>query len=368
MKLLAFNTVGSDTQIAIYNDGNEYYKEIAFSRHSETFFPTLEGVLSELKLKIKDFDAIACVVGPGSFTGVRIGMSVAKSFCFSLNIPLITINSLELLAENVEDGEKPVCAIIDGGAGLLYHQTFLNGHSKYVPRVDTLLHLKGFLHANFNDYLHYVYNQNNEKDDFSDIFGKSQNFTAKSLLSLALKKFNYEEFSDAVTAAPLYLRVSQAEELKNKDHSFKEAKLSDLKDILVLEGQNDEWDLQWSEIGVRQSFDNPNYKCFLFYVAGLPKGMVSILNLKGEAEILRVVVENSVRLQGIATTMLNELFKWLRKHDCKKVFLEVNNQNYPAVSLYNKIGFKEAGRRSGYYGKNEDAITMSFELEQKAKS
>ena len=362
MKILAFNTVGSDTQFAVLNEEKEFFKEIAFSRHSETFFPNLESFLDELKLKITDFDAFACVVGPGSFTGVRIGMSVAKSFAYTLAKPLIAINSLELLAENETAHEKPICAVIDAGAGMLYHQTFVDGKPNYAPRVDTLVHLKGFLHSNYNDFLTYVYNQNNEKDDFSAEFGKSQNFTPKSLITLAKRKFSSKEYTNPITAGPIYLRVSQAEQMLGKSHQFKEATLANLSDILALEGQNDEWDLKWSEIGIRQSFDNPSYKCFLFYVEGLAKGMVSFLNLKDEAEILRVVVENSVRLQGVASSMLNSLFAWLKEHGCKKVFLEVNNQNYPAVSLYKKLGFLEIGRREGYYGKNEDAITMSKDL------
>ncbi len=357
MKLLAFNTVGSDTQIAIELDGKQFYKEVAFSKHSEAFFPNLEEVLSNLKLKIADFDCVACVIGPGSFTGVRIGMSVAKSFSYSLKIPLITMSSLELLAQNITS-DRPICAVIDAGSGLVYHQTFDEGKPLYNPRVDTLPHLKGFLHSNYNDYLSFVYNQNNEHDDFSAEFGKTQNFTPQSLLSLAKLKFENKDFADAVTASPLYLRVSQAEQFLGKDLQFTQATQEDLEDILVLEGQNDEWDLQWNEIGIKQSFDNPSYKCFLLRIAGLPKGMVSILNLGDEAEILRVVVENSVRLQGVATKMLSYLFDWLRKTGCKEVFLEVNNQNYPAMSLYQKLGFSEIGRRKEYYGRKEDAVTM----------
>ena len=357
MKILAFNTVGPDTQIAIEVDGKQFFKTVAFSRHSESFFPNLEAELSKLKLSISDFDCIGCVIGPGSFTGVRIGLSVGKAFAYSLNIPLVTFSSLELLAYG-KQSDKPICAVIDAGAGLVYHQTFDNAKPLYNPKVDTLVHLKGFLHSNFNDYLSFVYNQNNERDDFSGEFGKSQNFSTQSLLDLTKQKFAKKEFSNPVSVAPIYLRVSQAEQFVGKDFEFSEASLSNLDEILVLEGQNDEWDLQWNEIGIRQSFDNPSYKCFLLRIAGLPKGMVSILNLGDEAEILRVVVENSVRLQGVATKMLFSLFEWLKSNGCKEVFLEVNNQNYPAMSLYQKLGFNEIGRRSEYYGRHEDAVTM----------
>ena len=103
---------------------------------------------------------------------------------------------------------------------------------------------------------------------------------------------------------------------------------------------------------------SPNYKCFLYRIGGIAKGLVSVLTLKDEAEILRVVVENSVRLQGVATKMLASLFDWLKSRGVVDVFLEVNNQNYPAMMLYQKLGFTEIGRREAYYGRNEVAVTM----------
>ncbi len=359
MKILAINTAGKETILSVEVDGKQYYKTVEFAKHSETLFPIMEEMLSSIGLEVGALDYCACVSGPGSFTGVRIGMSVAKAFAFSLRIPLVVVTSLELLAYSLAKIDKPVCAVINAGSGLVYHQMFDIDSKKslYQPRVDTVKHLQGFLHANYNDYLEFVYNDNNEKAVLKE-FGKSKPYSAKTLLTLTKEKIERKEFTDPVSAAPLYLRVSQAEQLLGKSSKLKRASIDNLAEILALEGQNDEWDLSWNEIGIRQSFDNPSYACFLYEIGDQSKGLVSVMMLGDEAEILRVVVENSVRLQGVASKMLNELFVTLNKQGVKKVFLEVNNQNYPALSLYKKLGFKEISRREEYYGKGEDAILM----------
>ena len=274
----------------------------------------------------------------------------------------MAVSTLELLAYGKNFSDKPTCAVINAGSGLVYHQMFdTEKHSLYAPRVDKVAHLLGFLHANYNDFLHYVYNDNSEKYAITN-FGESTPYDAQVFLNLVKQKIEQKDFVDCVTAAPLYLRASQAEQLIGKPTKLVQASLSDLDAILSLEGQNDEWDLSWNEVGIRQSFDNPSYKCFLYRIGDQYKGLVSILLLGDEAEILRVVVENSVRLGGVATKMLTELFNYLKKQKCDKVFLEVNNQNYPALSLYKKLGFIETSRREGYYGRGEDAILMKKDI------
>ena len=112
------------------------------------------------------------MIGPGSFTGIRIGMSVAKGFGLALNKPLITINSLELLAYNlIEKTDKTICAVINAGAGLVYHQTFrvqvLNEEKMLVPlvapRVDKIKHFQGYLQSNYNNDVEIIFNNNGEK-------------------------------------------------------------------------------------------------------------------------------------------------------------------------------------------------------------
>ena len=366
MKLLALNTAGKDTQIAFVLEEREIVKSAGFSRHSETLFPLLNELKEENNINFSDLDALACVIGPGSFTGIRIGMSVVKGFALALNKPIIAINSLELLAYNrIDSAKNPICAVINAGAGLVYHQTFVKNGARLeqvvAPRVDKFEHFVGYLKANYNGEVDIIYNHNGEKGtNFADSLGESEEYKLDSLVAISKYKFEAKEFTDAVNASPLYLRVSQAEQMIG-DFELKRASLEDINDILTLESQGDEWDLSWNETAVRQSFDNPNYRCFLGRANGEVKALVAVMLVAGEAEILRVVVHRSVRLLGVATKMLNALIEELRVN-CKTIFLEVNSLNFPAYSLYKKLGFSEVGRRADYYKKGEDAVLMRRDL------
>ena len=107
MKLLAINSAFLESFIEYNNGGKLICSKLDSSlRHSENLLPEIEKVLGEDK--VKDIDCIAVVVGPGSFTGIRIGVAIAKAFMLANeNIKAISINSLELLAnEYLKDKTK----------------------------------------------------------------------------------------------------------------------------------------------------------------------------------------------------------------------------------------------------------------------
>ncbi len=366
MKILCINTTARETQLAVIKDDLVYTKISGFTRHSEALFPLLDDLLNISNTTLDDLDAIACVVGPGSFTGIRIGLSVAKGFAFVKKIPIISVTALELLAINKADKtEKKISAVINAGAGLVYYQEFLIKDKSITqitaPNVDKVEHYLGYISANFNNEIEFAYNNNDEKSEPYLQFGEQVNYEIEALIKIAKLKYEKKDFSDAINIAPLYLRVSQAEQ-DVKNLTFRQATINDIDDILILENQNDTFDLQWSEIATRQSFDNPNYRCYLAYSGDEVKGMVSVMLLAGEAEILRVVVLGSARLNKVGTRLLNFVLETLKKENCKAVFLEVNSKNFPAYSLYKKIGFREVGKRDDYYERGQDAILMRYDL------
>src|SRR5258705_11297478 len=71
--------------------------------HASWLHTEIAELLRKNGHQIKDLDAIAVSVGPGSYTGLRVGLSAAKGFCYALNIPLITVNSLKIIAFAVKD-------------------------------------------------------------------------------------------------------------------------------------------------------------------------------------------------------------------------------------------------------------------------
>lgn len=94
-------------------------------KHSETLCNRVAEMLASCKLSFDDFDAYSCAVGPGSFTGIRIGISTLKGYAFAVPKPLITVNCLEAIAFSQNCNSKE-SAVIDAGNGY-YFADYANG-------------------------------------------------------------------------------------------------------------------------------------------------------------------------------------------------------------------------------------------------
>lgn len=105
MLILACDTSNSTCSAGLYEDGRELMFELNNSgrTHSETFMPIVDKIVKESGKTYKDIDAVAVTAGPGSFTGIRIGLSAVKGLCLALNIPCIPVSSTKALALSVEN-------------------------------------------------------------------------------------------------------------------------------------------------------------------------------------------------------------------------------------------------------------------------
>jgi tRNA threonylcarbamoyladenosine biosynthesis protein TsaB len=110
-KILAIDSSTEACSIALDNNGVIVSRfQIAPRKHAELLLPMVAEVLKEAKLSLTDLDAIACCVGPGAFTGLRIAISVAQGLAYASNLPCIPISSLQILAaEAFEKTEATLC-------------------------------------------------------------------------------------------------------------------------------------------------------------------------------------------------------------------------------------------------------------------
>lgn len=105
MKILGIDTTRKSAKIYIANDDSNYVENIDDKiKHSEGLFLYLEKSLLINKLELKDFDYFCGIVGPGSFTGIRVGMSVIKGFSKALNKKVITLNTFEIVKNHIKNG------------------------------------------------------------------------------------------------------------------------------------------------------------------------------------------------------------------------------------------------------------------------
>lgn len=227
MKILGIDSSSSPASAAMISDGrilSEIYVNNGLT-HSKTLMNVIDRVLDFSGVSIEEIDGIAVSAGPGSFTGVRIGVSCAKGIAFERNIPCAAVSTLETLAYNFGGIDGTVCAVMDARCSQVYTATFKSCGNKMsritedrAISVDELnAHLK-----TINDNVYLV------GDGAAMFYGRAD---AENLI-LASESVRYQKSSSAVYAAinkgkdafgssellvPYYLRLPQAErELKKK--------------------------------------------------------------------------------------------------------------------------------------------------------
>ena len=115
MKILSIDTASDVCGVSILENNNliEKFDVITKESHSQRLMPIIENAFKKTKLTIDDIDLIVCDIGPGSFTGIRIGVATVKAFCDSKDIIPIGISSLESLAYSIKNNSKIICSIIN---------------------------------------------------------------------------------------------------------------------------------------------------------------------------------------------------------------------------------------------------------------
>ena len=137
MKILAFDASAATGAVAI-TDGTRPI--CAFSTpgartHSETLLPLAHKALTHAGIDLSDINLFACSVGPGSFTGVRIAVSLVKGLAFGSGKPCVGVSSLEVLAYNLHDADGIICPVIDARRGNVYNALFRAGERLSADRL-----------------------------------------------------------------------------------------------------------------------------------------------------------------------------------------------------------------------------------------
>ena len=144
MRVLVIDTSGPVCGAAVLEDERVLSEFTAQNRntHSVNLMPMTEAVLNAAGKSIGEMDAIAAVTGPGSFTGVRIGVATAKGLAHGAGLPCIAVDALVALSESAGDFDGIVCPIQDARAGQVYGAAFRNGE-RLIP--DAPMKLEEYL-------------------------------------------------------------------------------------------------------------------------------------------------------------------------------------------------------------------------------
>ena len=136
MRILGFDTSAKAASVALSEDGkliSEFYLDSGFT-HSETVLPMAKAVMDAARIKPSDIDLFAVNCGPGSFTGLRIGIAAAKALGMSLDKPCAAVSTLEALAYNMQSAGGIICAAMDARCNQVY-TAFFESDGKNIERL-----------------------------------------------------------------------------------------------------------------------------------------------------------------------------------------------------------------------------------------
>lgn len=126
MLTLAFDTSSKTASVAILQDSVVVY-ELMINlgiNHSEVLLSSIDEICKRTGVQVSNIDFFACTLGPGSFTGLRIGVSTLKGLMFATGKPAVGVSTLAALALNVKDDEAVICPVTDAGRGQVYTASY----------------------------------------------------------------------------------------------------------------------------------------------------------------------------------------------------------------------------------------------------
>ncbi|MEQ6123802.1 tRNA (adenosine(37)-N6)-threonylcarbamoyltransferase complex dimerization subunit type 1 TsaB [Pseudotenacibaculum sp. MALMAid0570] len=211
--ILNIETSTKNCSVSIANDGELIcLKEINTGgySHAEKLHPFIHDCLLESKLDFSQIDAVCVGKGPGSYTGLRIGVSAAKGFCFANDIPLIAINSLEILAHSTDIDNGFIVPLIDARRMEVYSSVFSNQKEKVRETQAEIID-----NESFNEYLEKgaVYFLGDGAEKCKEIINhKNAHFidshfpSAKNMVQISYEKYKKNDVENVAYFEPFYLK------------------------------------------------------------------------------------------------------------------------------------------------------------------
>ena len=212
MYILNIETATKNCSVSLAKEGKTLlYKEVAEQgySHAEKLHVFIEELLQEAGVAFSDLKAVAVSKGPGSYTGLRIGVSAAKGFCYALEIPLISIDTLQLLAEQVEITDGWIVPMIDARRMEVYSAVFDAQHQKIQATQAEIITEESYKH--YTENLYFV----GDCQEKLQTLLTQPNFhflpnvvfpSAKEMSRLSYLKYLNQELEDVAYFEPFYLK------------------------------------------------------------------------------------------------------------------------------------------------------------------
>ena len=233
MNIVAIDTSGPTASCAVMRDG-EIIHSVFLNQgltHSETIMPALDEAMTNAQIDCSQVDAFAAVAGPGSFTGVRIGVCAVKGLAHAHNTPCASVDALEALAMNVIGFDGIACPILDARRGQVYCAAFdVRGELPVRVLPDQAIELNAYL-AQLPEDRRLIFVGDGLRvhaDAILRVLGDRAVIAAANLRNLRaeaacmLANAHQDQWMEARRLVPIYLRAPQAE--RERDRRLREGK------------------------------------------------------------------------------------------------------------------------------------------------
>ncbi len=222
--ILNIETATKNCSVALAKDGKTVLcKEIAEEgySHAERLHVFIEEIIKEAQITFKDLSAIAVSQGPGSYTGLRIGVSAAKGLCFALDIPLIAVDTLQVLASQVKLSTGLIIPMLDARRMEVYSAIFTPNYENKRAVQAEIITDNSF--EDLQETLYFVGDCAEKcksvltKDNFV-FLGDIKYPSAEEMSFLSFEKYKNNDFVDVAYFEPYYLKDFMVTMPKNKDN------------------------------------------------------------------------------------------------------------------------------------------------------
>ena len=211
--ILNFETSSKNCSVTLSSKGqliSNFDLEDDKYRHSELLTSTIKDILAQNNVSVKELSAVAIGIGPGSFTGLRIGFSVAKGLCYPHKINLIGISSLKILANSIKNDSGDIIPMINDKGNFYFLSTFENGLNEVgdplIDQVDSNYIIRNIrenstIVVNNQDSFNYINSIINDKVKL-----QYKPISSINMIDLSYRSYIEQKFEDLAYFEPLYIK------------------------------------------------------------------------------------------------------------------------------------------------------------------
>jgi tRNA threonylcarbamoyladenosine biosynthesis protein TsaB len=211
--ILNIETSSKNCSVCLSSKGNlvtSFDLEDEAYRHSELLTSSIQNILNENNLDVNGLSAVSVGIGPGSFTGLRIGFSVAKGLCYPHNIDLIGISSLRIIANSVVKENKNIISLIKDKGEHYYVSKYSNDLKEIIEPKIKLID-RDYIFNILDDDSVIVVNTDESNEFISDLVNEEiqvfkRTISSVDMISLSHKSLEEKKFEDIAYIEPMYVK------------------------------------------------------------------------------------------------------------------------------------------------------------------